>query len=158
MKQVEFVGAYTVDFFSKYADELCTTDPIALYRDLSNIRAAYGPLQHNEEAAEQPMELSMKYKDEDDFKIKGRSFWLFQMFMESLIAWTFTREGETSHAEQDIRRLIDWVIDTIEYDDVEFDTDITFKIKTEGSGAFTITVSGGVMASTSWSQTIFVTM
>jgi hypothetical protein len=155
MKSVSFVGAYAEAWFAKNVDCLDCKDPIQMYRNAFHLMA--GLSEPDPERCEPPVELEMKYRDDYNFTIKGKSFWLFQKLMDNLCDWTFKKTAaDLPTACLQIDRLIDWVVDMIEYEDVEFDSEIFFKLKTINSFAFEITVGGEVLDSKSWWQTITV--
>lgn len=154
MHDIKFIGSYAADYFKSLSpNELDSYDPIQLYRDVSIRLRDMGP--HDEEAAETKFSLQMKYRSEYDFVIKGRSFWLFQKFMEALCVWLRGSHTDITNGELEIQRLIEWLVDSIDYNEVEFDTAIWFKIKAQDC-TYRITVGGSILESKTWWQSIFV--
>lgn len=83
-------------------------------------------------------QLQLKYRDVDDFKIKGHSYFLFCIFAEVLLSGLLTDSlSSRSRLLQTMSSIEQGILD----DEIKFDTEVRFRITATDTSAFDITVA-----------------
>jgi hypothetical protein len=142
MRNPEFVAAYVAKHLAPHLNDLLGGDQFHTFYQVE--RRLYDLPMPNVEDDEPVYELSIKYKNYlSPFTIKGRSFFLFELFITNFINLELTdAEGKRTTDDADaLEKLLDRVVEKIDSDGIEFDTDISFKIKMLDGVNFRFTVS-----------------
>lgn len=126
-----FSYAYLADALEPHLDDLRWLDPVGTFRAIERFVDKEMP-RRNEEATEPAHELKIVYRNDDDFKVSGRSYALFKIFAQNLIQWQWAPGKDDSFELPDVKYLkglMEQLNAQIELEDTEFDTDVTFSIK-----------------------------
>ena len=129
MEMQTFAYAYLTNELACFTQKIAYEDPVGVLREVKQLLNEHQP-KREEEAVEPEHELSLVYRSDEDFKIKGCSYFLFTLFVQNLIQWYWAPDGDPFEAKQaeDIKQLLVQLNNQIEHEDLEFDTDVTWSI------------------------------